>query len=88
MPEISRFLGIVIKMFFSDHAPPHFHAFYGDFEACFCISSLELISGTLPPRVTGLVIEWATINQRELSENWDSLNKTNDGSFKKIKPLV
>lgn len=48
MPEISRFLGIVIKMFFSDHAPPHFHAFYGDFEACFCINTLELISGTLP----------------------------------------
>ena len=66
MPEISRFLGIVIKMFFDDHNPPHFHAEYGGDLALIDIRSLAVFSGRLPPRVTGLVIEWATLHQREL----------------------
>ena len=57
MPEISRFLGIVIKMFFDDHNPPHFHAEYGGDLALIDICSLAVFSGRLPPRVTGLVIE-------------------------------
>ncbi len=60
MPEISRFLGIVIKMFFDDHSPPHFHAYYGDSEASFSIDSLTILKGNLPPRIKGLVIEWAS----------------------------
>jgi len=59
MPEISRFFGIVIKMFVDDHNPPHFHAFYGEYEALTDISSLAIFAGRLPPRVVGLVMEWA-----------------------------
>lgn len=62
MPEISRFLGIIIKMFYDDHNPPHFHSYYEKYEAVFCIDTLELTQGFLPPRVKGLVIEWATKN--------------------------
>ena len=86
MPEICRFLGVVIQMFFDDHSPPHFHATYGDDEASFSIDSLEVLEGRLPPRVKGLVIEWASLNQEKLKENWSSLRK--DEKFKKIKPLV
>jgi len=55
MPEISRFLGIIIVMYYNDHAPPHFHAKYGDFEAVIAIESGEIVEGRLPPRVFGLV---------------------------------
>ena len=67
MPEICRFYGIVIKMYFADHAPPHFHAEYAEHEARFAIDSLAVISGRLPPRAMGLVIEWATLHQEDLS---------------------
>ncbi len=70
MPEISRFFGIVIKMFFDDHNPPHFHAEYGGELASIDIRTLAVFSGRLPPRVTGLVIEWATLHQKELLDNW------------------
>lgn len=58
MPEISRFYGIVIKMYFADHAPPHFHAEYAEYEARIVIGSLAVLSGNLPPRAMGLVAEW------------------------------
>jgi len=70
MPEISRFLGIVIKMFFDDHNPPHFHAQYGESEALIDIRNLSVFAGRLPPRVVGLVIEWAALHQQELLEDW------------------
>jgi hypothetical protein len=71
MPEISRFFGIVIKMFFDDHNPPHFHAEYGGSLALIDIRTLAVFSGRLPVRVTGLVIEWATLHQQELLADWD-----------------
>lgn len=71
MPEISRFLGIVIKMFWDDHDPPHFHAEYGELCALVDIRSPRLFAGRLPPRVAGLVIEWATLHNQELLENWE-----------------
>ncbi|MDE3046030.1 MAG: DUF4160 domain-containing protein [Verrucomicrobiota bacterium] len=86
MPEISRFLGIVIKMFFDDHNPPHFHAAYGDFAAAIDIASLKILEGELPPRIKGLVVEWASLHQKDLLTNWDSLRKTQ--RYKKIDPLV
>lgn len=58
MPEISRFFGIVIKMFFDEHNPPHFHAEYSGDDAVIDIRTLMVISGRLPPRVKGFVIEW------------------------------
>ena len=71
MPEISRFFGIVIKMFFDDHNPPHFHAFYAEHEVLIDISHLSVFAGALPPRALGLVIEWATLHQTELLNDWE-----------------
>lgn len=70
MPEISRFFGIVIKMFFHDHSPPHFHAFYAEHEVLIDINHLSVFAGSLPPRALGLVIEWAALHQPELLEDW------------------
>ncbi len=71
MPEIARFYGIVIKLFFGDHPPPHFHAVYGEYVGLFDINTIEMIEGDLPKRAKKLVIEWATINQNELLEMWN-----------------
>ena len=69
MPEISRFFGIVIKMFYNDHPPPHFHAEYGEEEALFNIQTLEIIEGKLSKRAKMLVIEWALEHREELIDN-------------------
>jgi hypothetical protein len=73
MPEISRFFGIVIRMYFDDHSPPHFHAFYAGYRARVIIHPVGLLSGDLPPRVLALTVEWARIHQAELLENWQRL---------------
>ncbi len=70
MPVLSRFHCIVVRMFFNDHNPPHFHAYYGSDEALFAIETLSLVAGRLPPRATGLVVEWASLHQAELMEAW------------------
>jgi len=70
LPEIARFYGIVIKMFWTDHDPPRIHAEYGEFRALIDISSLGVIGGALPPRALGLTVEWATLHQAELRELW------------------
>jgi hypothetical protein len=70
MPEISRFLGIIITMYFSEHPPAHFHVRYGEHKAVISIESLTLLQGKLPPRVYGLVVEWASYHQDELLSNW------------------
>jgi len=85
MPEISRFYGIVIKMFFDDHNPPHFHAFYGEYEVLININSFAVFAGNLPPRALGLVIEWATQHQDELLVNWERAK--GQESLSKIEPL-
>ena len=86
MPEISRFLGIKITMYQDDHNPPHFHAVYSEYEAQFSIAPLEIIKGKLPPRVLGMIMEWASMHKNELLKNWESLQ--NGQQIKKIKPLV
>ena len=70
MPTISTFYGILIRMFFNDHAPPHFHALYGEFEATIDIATLEVIEGDLPNRAFNLAREWAMIHREELLEDW------------------
>ena len=70
MPELCRFYGIVIRMYFNDHGPPHFHALYGGQEALVEIDSLAVMQGQLPPRAHGLVVEWASLHQAELREAW------------------
>ena len=86
MPEISRFLGIVIYMYFNEHNPPHFHAEYNEFKAAILIQTLGVTEGKLPSKVLSLVVEWAQEHQEELLENWNSIEET--GKYKKIKPLV
>ena len=72
MPEIARFYGIVIKLFFGDHPPPHFHAVYGEYIGLFNIETLEMIEGDLPSRAIDLVVEWASIHREELKKMWDT----------------
>ena len=71
MPEISRFFGIVIKIFYDDPNPPHFHAEYGDNTALIDMQNLSVFAGQLPPRALGLVMEWALLHRKELLANWD-----------------
>ncbi len=85
MPEISRFYGIVIGMFFDDHNPPHFHAKYAEYQAEIGINDLAVIKGELPPKAMGLVMEWAVKHKRELLKNWNAIK--NDKKLSSIKPL-
>ena len=70
MPTISDFFGIVIRMFFDEHAPPHFHAQYGEFKAIIDLQKLTLMKGKLPRRSLELVLDWAELHQTELLHNW------------------
>ncbi len=81
MPEITRFYGIIIKMFFADHSPPHFHAIYGEYNALISIESLEVIEGDLPGRAEKMVLEWAKLYHKELLQMWNSQE------FIKLPPL-
>jgi hypothetical protein len=85
MPEISRFFGIVIQMYWDDHNPPHFHAYYGGNEALIDITRLCLFAGRLSPRAFGLVIEWATLHQQELLDDWNRAQEQEP--LEKIAPL-
>lgn len=71
MPELCRFYGIIIRMYFLDHNPPHFHAEYQGHEAEFDIRTLELLVGKLPNRAHALVLEWAAQHRQELLANWE-----------------
>ena len=86
MPEISRFLGIVIYMYFNEHNPPHFHARYNEYQAAISIETMGIVEGKLPPKVLSLVVEWGMEHKNELLENWESLQIT--GKYQKVKPLV
>lgn len=70
MPEICRFYGIIIRMYYDDHNPPHFHAQYGNYQMTVAIGTLAVIAGALPPRALGLVAEWAMQHQSELDAAW------------------
>lgn len=85
MPEITRFFGIIIAMFFDEHNPPHFHARYGEYKASIEIDSLRVSEGSLPPRVLGLVVEWAAQHKEELFANWE--NVLQNKQPQKIEPL-
>jgi len=71
MPRISEFLGVVISMLYNDHAPPHFHAAYAQYEATISIDPLRVTAGQLPRRVQSLVFEWAAMYQDELRQDWN-----------------
>jgi phosphomannomutase len=74
MPEISRFFGISIRMYFDDHNPPHFHAFYGGAEIEVGLDPIEILHGRLPRRAMGMVLEWTVLHRQELLLNWDRLH--------------
>ena len=84
MPVISRFFGIVVFMFWRDHAPPHFHAKYGDEEVVFEIETGE-VTGTMSRRGLALVQEWRELHKKELLENWKLAEQRH--SLKRIAPL-
>ncbi|MDA8351515.1 MAG: DUF4160 domain-containing protein [Pseudomonadota bacterium] len=71
MPTISTFYGILIQMFFNDHAPAHFHVKYGEYKAVIDIQTLEVSQGKLPLRAFSLVREWAQAHRAELFEDWE-----------------
>jgi len=85
MPEVSRFFGIVIRMYFDDHDPPHFHAMYAGKEAQVGIDPIVILEGKLPNRAASMVVEWAALRQRALMQNWWRLR--NDQPIEKIQPL-
>ena len=84
MPEISRFYGIVIKMFFKpkEHEPSHIHAIYGEYVGIFDICTFQMTDGDLPQKAQSLVEEWLKKNQQELLTMW------NTQEIKKLPPLV
>ncbi|MBM4308264.1 MAG: DUF4160 domain-containing protein [Deltaproteobacteria bacterium] len=86
MPEICRFFGIIIAMFYDEHNPPHFHARYGKDGVAIEINSLRVLEGRIPPRALGLVMEWALQHKKELLNNWELAKKNQPP--KKIAPLA
>jgi hypothetical protein len=84
VPEISRFLGIVVGMFFNEHGPPHFHAVYGDRKITVEIES-GVVRGMFPPRALRLVLEWAALHKPELLANWERAR--NRQALVRIEPL-
>jgi len=85
MPEVSRFFGIVIKMFFSDHAPPHFHAYYQNYSATFSIKTGKKLKGSFPKTQETFITAWALLRKEALLKNWNSV--TDGMNPNKIDPL-
>ena len=84
MPEISRFLGIVIGMFFNEHGLPHFHAVYAEYKITVEIESAT-VRGEFPPRALRLVLEWAELHKQELFEDWERARRRQP--LERIPPL-
>jgi hypothetical protein len=85
VPEISRFFGIIITMYYNDHTPPHFHVRYGHQKALIAIETLSVLAGTLNPRPLGLVLEWASQHQAELINDWQLARQ--NAPLESIEPL-
>jgi len=85
VPEICRFFGIVVTMYYNDHSPEHFHAKYGASRVVIGLADLTVLRGALPPRALGLVMEWAVQHRGELMENW-TLSRAKQ-PLKSIAPL-
>lgn len=84
MPEICRFYGIIIYMFYNDHNPPHFHVEYQDFDAIIEIES-GVVKGKIPRRALKLIFEWMDLHKDELLENWKKIEERK--ALQKINPL-
>lgn len=86
VPEICRFLGIVVRMYFAEHETPRFHAYYAGESARFDIETLRVLDGELPARVRGLVVEWASLHRDELRDDWERARRREP--LRRIAPLV
>jgi len=84
MPEISRFLGIVISMYYNEHNPPHFHAKYGNYEITVQIES-GIVKGRFPKRALRFVLDWYDLHKEELLQDWQLAAERK--ALKQIKPL-
>jgi len=83
MPEITRFYGIVVKIFFTrEHNPPHFHAVYGDFVGMFDIQTMEMLEGDMPLKAQNLIKEWGEQHKTDIMNMWDTK------VLKKLPPLM
>ncbi len=82
MPEISRFLGIIIFMYFDEHDPPHLHVKYNEYRASMSLKEMNIIAGSLPAKVRGIVQEWMELHQKELLQMWETQE------FHRVEPLV
>jgi len=71
VPTISAFFGIVIRMYFEDHLPPHFHATCAGDEVVVRIDTLDVLAGSIPRRALALVLEWAELHRTELGADWE-----------------
>ena len=85
MPEISRFFGMVIAMYYDDHAPAHFHVRYGEHKAIIDVETLGCTRGSLPPNAQGLVVHWAAQHREELLDNWERAR--NEIPLQPVEPL-
>jgi hypothetical protein len=85
MPEISRFYGIIIALYYNEHNPPHFHAKYGEFQAEIEISTLQILNGDLPKHAKNMVLEWANEHSEELMQDWNLARQKSE--LKAIEPL-
>jgi len=85
MPEISRFFGIVVQMYYADHDPPHFHVRYAEQRALVAIETLAVLRGSLSPRALALVTEWAALHRAELMGDWELAR--NEAQLNPIAPL-
>jgi hypothetical protein len=86
MPEICRFYGIIIRMFFKDHVPPHFHVEYGEYQSQISIMEGEIIEGQLPKRALRLVQAWTELHREELLKNYEE-SLREGGIISRIEPL-
>ncbi len=85
MPEVSRFYGIIIALYYNEHNPPHFHAKYGEFKAEIDIRTLQILVGELPKRAKTMVLEWADEHREELMQDWELARQKHE--LKAIEPL-
>ncbi len=85
MPEISRFFGIIVAMYYNDHAPAHFHAKYGGHDIAVAIATGEILAGRLAPRALGLVQEWRELHKDALMNDWSLAQARKP--LEKIEPL-
>jgi len=85
MPEISRFYGLIVLMNFKDHAPPHFHVWYGEYKVMVTIQD-GVVSGEMPQRALKMVFDWLEIHREELMKDW-TLAQIGD-PLNKIEPLT